>query len=266
MKNILAFLGSALLLAGCMGGNHDLVPAAKQLDVLANAHNVDGFAAQMTDDVVLKAPDGKLYKGKDAVKGWLGSMFAGFQVESRGYQQSGDTVSWMSVIHASGFAAMGLSTAKANTFAVFTGDKVRYFEAGLDGETAGKMAMIQFYAEVINGGNIDAVEKYVAADMVEHQPLPPGAPTGVEGVKGYFKSVHESFPDIHATVNLVMAEGDLVTVAATFEGTNKGKFMGKPASNKKYTWTGSDIIRLKDGKAVEHWGWDDMADRMAHEK
>jgi len=24
-----------------------------------------------------------------------------------------------------------------------------------------------------------------------------------------------------------------------------------------------DIIRVVDGKAVEHWGWDDMAERMA---
>ncbi len=266
MKNILAFLASALLLAGCMGGNRDLVPAAKQLDVLANAHNVDGFAAQLTDDIVVKGPDGKIYKGKDAVKGWLGSMFAGFQVESRGYQQSGDTVSWMSTLHASAFTAMGVGQAKANTYAVFAGDKVRYFEGALDRETAGKMAMLQFYTEVINGGNLDAVEKYVAAEMIEHVPVPPGTPTGAEGVKGYFKMTREAFPDLHATPTVIMADGDLVTVAATFEGTNKGKFMGKPATNKKFMWTGSDIIRLKDGKAVEHWGWDDMADRMAHSK
>jgi predicted ester cyclase len=266
MKNILAFLGAALLLSGCMGGNRDLVSTAKQLDVLANAHNVDGFAAQLADDVVLKAPDGTIYKGKDAVKGWLNSMFTGFHVESRGYQQSGDTVSWMSTINANAFTAMGVSQVKANTFAVFAGDKVRYFEGALDRETAGKMAMLKFYAEVINGGNVDAVEKYVAADMVEHVPLPPGAPTGVEGVKGYFKMTREAFPDLHATPTVVMAEGDLVTVAATFEGTNKGKFMGKPATNKKIMWTGSDIIRLVNGKAVEHWGWDDMADRMAHSR
>ncbi len=37
---------------------------------------------------------------------------------------------------------------------------------------------------------------------------------------------------------------------------------GKPATNKKYSWTVADLIRLADGKAVEHWGWDDMAERM----
>jgi len=68
-------------------------------------------------------------------------------------------------------------------------------------------------------------------------------------VKGLFKMIHEAFPDLHGTPFLVLAEGDVVTVAATWEGTNKGKFMGKPASNKKMSWTVVDIIRLVDGKA-----------------
>jgi predicted ester cyclase len=54
---------------------------------------------------------------------------------------------------------------------------------------------------------------------------------------------------------LLLAEGNLVFVAATWEGTNKGRFMGKPATNKKTSWPVADVIRIVDGKATEHWGW-----------
>jgi predicted ester cyclase len=74
-------------------------------------------------------------------------------------------------------------------------------------------------------------------------------------VKAYFKMVREAYPDLHATPTLLLAEGNLVFVAATWEGTNKGRFMGKPATNKKTSWPVADVIRIVDGKATEHWGW-----------
>jgi predicted ester cyclase len=257
VKTISGLFVACLVLAGCGGGNRDLVPLGKQLDAFVNAHNVDGFAGFLADDVVVNAPDGHIYKGKDSAKVWIGGMMTGFHVDSRGWQQSGDTLSWMSTVQSGAFAAMGINPIKVNTFAVFAGEKVHYFRADLDQETAGKMRFLQFYGEVVNGGNIDAIDNYVTDDMVEHQSLPPGTPKGAAGVKAYFKMVHEAYPDLHGTPTLILADGDKVFIYATWEGTNKGKFMGKPASNKKDTWGVVDVIRLVNGKAVEHWGWDD---------
>jgi predicted ester cyclase len=257
VKTISVFFVACLVLAGCAGGNRDLVPLGKQLDAFVNAHNVDGFAGLLADDVVVKAPDGSMYKGRDSAKVWVGSMMAGFHVDSRGWQQSGDTLSWMSTVHSDAFAAMGINPIKANTFAVFSGDKVRYFQADLDRETAGKMRFLQFYAEVVNGGNIDAIDKYVSEDIIEHQGLPPGTPKGRDGVKAYFKMIREAYPDLHGTPTLILADGDKVLVYANWEGTNTGKFMGKPATNKKAVWGEVDVIRLVNGVAIEHWGWED---------
>jgi hypothetical protein len=38
--------------------------------------------------------------------------------------------------------------------------------------------------------------------------------------------------------------------------------MGMPASKKRFKITGVDIVRVKDGKAVERWGNFDMASMM----
>ena len=61
---------------------------------------------------------------------------------------------------------------------------------------------------------------------------------------------------------VVMADGDYALIVGTWTGTNKGKFFGKPATDKSMTWTVSDLVRISNGKAVEHWGWDDMAQRV----
>ncbi len=257
VKTISGLFVACLVLAGCAGGNRDLVSLGKQADAFVNAHNLDGFAGLLADDAVAKAPDGSMHKGKDSVKAWIGGMISGFHVESRGWQQSGDTLFWMSTIHSSAFAAMGVNPIRTNTMAVFAGDKIRYFQADLDQESAGKMRFLQFYGEIVNRGNLDAIDNYITEDMIEHQAVPPGTPPGREGVKAYFKMIREAYPDLHGTPTLILADDDKVLVYATWEGTNKGKFMGKPATNKKTSWGEVDVIRLVNGKAVEHWGWED---------
>ena len=254
-KTAIGVIMVVLLLTGCGGQNHDLLPIGKQLDALANAHDMDGFARYLADDAVAKAPDGSMHNGKDSARAWFAGLMPGFHVQSWGYQQSGDTLAWMSAVQSDVFASMGVNPVKVNTMAVFSGDKVRYFQAVLSQETQEKLLFLQFYAEVVNGGNVDAIDKFVTEDMIEHQVVPPGSPKGREGVKSYFRMVREAYPDVHATPTLLLAEGNLVFVAATWEGTNKGRFMGKQATNKKTSWPVADVIRIVDGKATEHWGW-----------
>ena len=52
----------------------------------------------------------------------------------------------------------------------------------------------------------------------------------------------------------MIAEGDRVVVRFTIRGTHLGKFMGVPPTGKKVTWSGINILRVADGKAIELWG------------
>ncbi len=253
----------ALALAGCGGGHHDLVPVAQQMDSYVNAHNVDGFASLLTDDVYIKAPDGTEHKGRDSARAWMAAFPSDFHVETRGYRQSGDTVMWDATLRSSTYTHMGLPFLTHRAMAVFSGDKIRYFAPSMTEETAGAMEFLDFYRDVVNGGNLDAVDKYCTADMVDHGAAPPNSPKGAEGVKAFFKMIRQAYPDLQATPTLVFAEGPYVFVGADWTGTNKASFMGMPATNKKMTWTVGDVVRLENGKAAEHWGWDDMAARMA---
>ena len=262
-KTVLGVVVLGFMLAGCGGGRRGLVPEVRQLDAYANAHDAAGFTGLLSDDVVFKAPDGSEHAGKDSVRAYLTSIFPGFHVDSYDYRPSGDTVKWKSAITSEAFTRLGLGLIKTNTEAVFSGDKVKYFSAVFDKETVNKLRFLQFYSVVVNGKNVDSIGNFLTDDFVDHSPAPPNFPQGAAGVKQFFQMMLAAFPDLHVTPTLNLAEGDYAAIVSTWEGTNKGKFMGMRATNKRLTWTGCDIIRIFNGKAAEHWGWDDMAERMS---
>ena len=61
------------------------------------------------------------------------------------------------------------------------------------------------------------------------------------------------FPDLHRTVEDLIAEGDKVVARQTNRGTHLGDYMGIPATGKRVTFTAIAILRIADGKIVEHW-------------
>jgi len=61
----------------------------------------------------------------------------------------------------------------------------------------------------------------------------------------------KDFPDTHATIDDIAAEGDKVWSRSTVTGTHTGEYRGLPPAGKKITFTGVDICRVVDGKIVE---------------
>ena len=108
--------------------------------------------------------------------------------------------------------------------------------------------------EVFNKGNDGAVAEFMSTDFVEHEELPPGMTPGPEGTKQLVGALHAAFPDFNATIDDMIAEDDKVMMRMTWSGTHKGEFMGIPATGKRVSFGVFDIIRVANGKAVEHWG------------
>ena len=71
-----------------------------------------------------------------------------------------------------------------------------------------------------------------------------------------------AFPDLHAHAEMMFAKDDKVVSYLTITGTHKGEFMGMAATGKKISVKGIDIIRMENGKAVEHWGMTDSMTMM----
>jgi len=117
-----------------------------------------------------------------------------------------------------------------------------------------KQAARRFYQEVINGRNLDAMDELLTPDGVDHT----FGSHSTEQAKQFFGMVHQAFPDLHAEVHDVIAEGDLVAARVTYTGTHQGEFVGIPATGRETTTNGVHFFRMQDGRQAEHWGGPDM--------
>ncbi|HLP20080.1 MAG TPA: ester cyclase [Chitinophagales bacterium] len=117
-----------------------------------------------------------------------------------------------------------------------------------------KALALAFYEKVVNAHNVAMIDSFMAENYIEHE-YDTHFAGNKKGVKKAFQHYFEAIPDMHTKVNFIMAEGDLVTVNITTSGTNTGPIYGRPATNRKFEINGADIIRFKNGKAVEHWGY-----------
>src|ERR1041384_3381288 len=110
---------------------------------------------------------------------------------------------------------------------------------------ANKKLVWDMWRTFLQGGDIDAADKYLAPEYHQHNP---NAETGLAGVKAYFRAVgRKATPPKDSIDGLVsmVAEGDKVTLALVREYKDKE---GKP-----YTTTWFDMFRIANGKIVEHW-------------
>jgi steroid delta-isomerase-like uncharacterized protein len=124
-------------------------------------------------------------------------------------------------------------------------------------EEKNKEIVRRFYDEVWNKGDLAVVDElFIPNYVVVH--LPPWRTPGAEGLKQFIADNHRMFPDVHQTIEDMVAEGDQVAVYLKATATHKGDLNGPvglvPATNKKVSWEGVIFLKLKNGKIVETKG------------
>lgn len=116
--------------------------------------------------------------------------------------------------------------------------------------------------EFIEDGNLDTFNEIFAEDFVNHT-APPGSPKNRDGVIYFFNHLLKpAFPDLKVEIHDMVAEADKVTTRKSFHATHKGQFFGVPPTNKNVVIEVIDIIQLRDGKYIGHWGILDLHSLM----
>jgi predicted ester cyclase len=114
-----------------------------------------------------------------------------------------------------------------------------------------KAIVQRIWKEVLNEGKTEKSNELVANDYAYHGPGDHEI-KGIVGLKKFITWLHTSFPNIHFTVDDLIAEGDRVVSFYTMKGTHK--------SNKQLKEQGIIISRVVNGKVVEDW---EIFDRLA---
>src|SRR5438105_3694464 len=110
--------------------------------------------------------------------------------------------------------------------------------------------------EVWGQGKLDVLDQLIGPEYVLHGAADPNLPRGPAGAKQLTAAFRAPFPDLRATIEDLIAEGDKVVCRWTAQATHEGEFAGVPATHKPVTFSGIEIVRIADGRIAE--GWDEV--------
>jgi len=113
---------------------------------------------------------------------------------------------------------------------------------------ANKTLIYNLFREVLEARHMELADKYLADDFIQHNP---NAADGLAALKQYFERAGAKpqpiSPKLKRKITAIIAEGDMVMVLYPRELTDPKD------PSKKYTTTGFDAYRIRNGKVVEHW-------------
>lgn len=121
--------------------------------------------------------------------------------------------------------------------------------------------------EIMATGTYEDFEEVVHPDFVNHEAIdePPASrdPLGPKAAYATALWLRDAFAELRWDIHEVVAERDLVVVHCTMSGRHVGPFaeysadgdVGDvfPPTGKLFATTQTHWLRIRDGKAVEHW-------------
>ncbi len=128
------------------------------------------------------------------------------------------------------------------------------------GLTPATAVVHRMFDEGFGTGRTEVVAEICSPDLVEHQfGLAGQGADAIAHVEAAIRDVHAMAPDINFTIEDSVEHGDKVWVRVRARGTATGPFFGPP-SGRPIDITVFDLVRIEDGRIVEHWG---VPDRFA---
>jgi steroid delta-isomerase-like uncharacterized protein len=124
-----------------------------------------------------------------------------------------------------------------------------------------KALAIRIIDEFINKNNAAVADELFADDFINHNPQF-GVPSDREGLKQMIALLHQGFPDVHLTLEDMIAENDKVVLRFRTIGKNTEEFLGIQPTNKSMDTCQISIIRFQDGKVKERWNITDQLEVM----
>lgn len=104
----------------------------------------------------------------------------------------------------------------------------------------------RYNEEIWNNHNLEKANEFMGADFLEES---------IEHVRQFLIA----FPDVHVTIEDLIAEGDKVVARLVANATNTGPFADHPPTGKKVEIRSIRIYRIANNKFIDTWA---MQDRL----
>lgn len=122
--------------------------------------------------------------------------------------------------------------------------------AQVEQEEQNKMLVRDFFAVVLNKGELSRAGEFVSEDYVQHSSMVPQGLSGfVEGLEVW----RTAFPDYTSRIKDIIAEDDRVWIWHTATGTHVNDYFDLTATGNRFELDVLDVFVVRDGKLAEHW-------------
>jgi predicted SnoaL-like aldol condensation-catalyzing enzyme len=111
-------------------------------------------------------------------------------------------------------------------------------------------------SDAFQSGDISKIDSVIASDFVDHTDR---GDMGRDSLKAMIKMWHGASKDPKTEIIKELADDEYVFSWMRFTGSSDGS-MGMPAG--PYDMRSIEVVRFKDGKAVEHWGFMEPREMM----
>ncbi|HEX5086518.1 MAG TPA: ester cyclase [Nocardioides sp.] len=126
-------------------------------------------------------------------------------------------------------------------------------------------AIVTRLCDAANSHDIDLIASVIdqVVDPEVHNTTPlPVAGTGAEALKQVWAMLLTALPDIHVTIEELVAEGDRVVARNTVRGTHRGVYLGRAGTGTRLTYGEMFSFRVDQGRVVEIAGVVDVAGQL----
>jgi steroid delta-isomerase-like uncharacterized protein len=113
-----------------------------------------------------------------------------------------------------------------------------------------KAIAARVFTEIFNERHFAAANEIYSSDFVNHGLH---RNSSLQEDQAAAQSEIKAFPDLKMTVDLMVAENDLVTVMWTFRGTHTAFGYGLPPTGTRVVLRGMTIWRIRDGRITDEW-------------
>jgi steroid delta-isomerase-like uncharacterized protein len=129
-----------------------------------------------------------------------------------------------------------------------------------DQVTSNKATFGRFH-DAVNSGDAQLISKtideVVEPDVRIGTPLPIDA-TGAQALKEVWSTLLRAYPDLHVSVEDLIAEADKLVCRNVVTGTHQGEYLGLPPTGRSVTYNEIFIFRFEGGRIAETWGVVDL--------
>jgi len=108
----------------------------------------------------------------------------------------------------------------------------------------------QYVEAVLNHHHLDDLAAYLTPDVVVHAP---GAAPGLAGARQVLGGYLRAFPDLHLSIDTLLALDGELLARLTATGTHTGWFLGIAPTGQRVSVGAFECWRLRDGRCAEHW-------------